>query len=302
MAFDERVGNGMRVLAAIVDTGSFVRAGELLDMSQSGVSRALAKLEERLRIRLFDRTTRKVSLTDEGRRFYAQVGPLLAGLEDAVASAAEGAVAVRGRLRVNVDPLFARAILGPKLGTFLHQYPELELDIVTRDQLGDMVGDGFDLAIRFGHPQVSSLIARKLADTRIVTVATPSYLKKHGTPKVPQDLADGKHVCLQCRDPSTGRPYDWEFHRGAKQIVVDTRGPLTLNDGSTLESVVMAGYGLAQVIDIAMAPQIASGRLVAVLTDWPDERFPLYALYPSRQHPPAKTSVFLDFIQTLVQR
>src|SRR5471032_3356493 len=119
MAFDERVVNGMRVLAAIVDSGSFVRAAEVLDMSQSGVSRAVAKLESRLHIRLFDRTTRKVTLTDEGRRFYAQIGPLLAGLEEAVASAAQGAVAVRGRLRVNVDPLFARMMLGPKLGAFL---------------------------------------------------------------------------------------------------------------------------------------------------------------------------------------
>jgi DNA-binding transcriptional LysR family regulator len=302
MAFDERVVNGMRVLAAIVDTGSFVRAGEVLDMSQSGVSRALAKLEERLRIRLFDRTTRKVTLTDEGRRFYAQVGPLLAGLEEAVASAAEGAVAVRGRLRVNVDPLFARLILGPKLGAFLHQYPELELEILTRDQLGDMVGDGFDLAIRFGYPASSSLIARKLLDTRIITLAAPSYLKKHGTPKVPQDLADGKHVCIQFRDPRTGRPFDWEFHRGAKQVIVDTRGQLTINDAGTLESVLLAGYGLAQVMDIALAPHIASGRLAPVLTDWPDERFPLYALYPSRQHPAAKTVVFLDFIQSLVKR
>lgn len=302
MAFDERVVNGMRVLAAIVDSGSFVRAGEVLDMSQSGVSRALAKLEERLHIRLFDRTTRKVALTDEGRRFYAQVSPLLAGLEEAVASAAEGAVAVRGRLRVNVDPLIARLILGPKLGAFLHQYPELELDIVTRDQLGDMVGDGFDLAIRFGHPQSSSLVARKLLDTKILTLAAPSYLKKHGTPKAPQDLADGKHVCIRFRDPRTGRPFDWEFHRGAKQIIVDVGGQLTLNDAGTLESVLMAGYGLAQVMDIALAPQVASGKLVPVLTDWPDERFPLYALYPSRLHPAAKTVVFLDFIQSLLRR
>src|SRR5471030_244269 len=137
MAFDERVVNGMRVLAAIVDAGSFVRAGEALDMSQSGVSRAIARLEARLNIRLFDRTTRQVSLTDEGRRFYAQIGPLLAGLEEAVASAGEGAAVVRGRLRVNIDPLFGRLMLGPKLGGFLKRHPALELDLMARDQLGD---------------------------------------------------------------------------------------------------------------------------------------------------------------------
>jgi DNA-binding transcriptional LysR family regulator len=301
MAFDERVVNGMRVLAAIVDGGSFVRAGEALEMSQSGVSRAIAKLESRLNIRLFDRTTRKVSLTDEGRRFYAQIGPLLAGLEEAVTSAGEGAVVVRGRLRVNIDPLCARLLLGPRLGGFLKRYPELELDLMARDHLGDMVGDGFDLAIRLGQPQSSSLIARKLLDTRVLTVATPAYLRKHGTPKKPADLEGPEHVCIHFRNPATGRPFDWEFHRGGKTTIVNPHGQLTLNDAGTMESVLMSGYGLAQVIDLAVAPLLRSGALVPVLTAWPDERFPLYALYPSRHHPPAKTLAFLDFVTSLVE-
>jgi len=301
MAFDERMVNGLRVLAAIVDAGSFVGAGEVLEMSQSGVSRALAKLEERLHIRLFDRTTRKVSMTDEGRRFYAQILPLLAGLEDAVASAAQGAVAVRGRLRVNLDPLFARLMLGPRLGAFLKQHPDLELDLVTRDQLGDLVGEGFDLAVRFGHPQSSSLVARKLLDTKVLTVASPAYLKRHGVPRTPQDLADGQHACIQFRDPRSGRPFEWEFHRRGKRVVVPTHSQLTLNDAGTLESVLLAGLGLAQVMDIGVAPLLASGKLATVLEDWPDERFPLYALYPSRLHPAAKTVAFLDFVQSLAR-
>src|SRR5476649_855597 len=206
MIFDERVVNGLRVLEAIVDSGSFVGAGEVLGMSQSGVSRALAKLEARLKIRLFDRTTRKVALTDEGRRFYAQVGPLLAGLEEAVASAAAGAVKVRGRLRVNVDPYFSRVVLGPMLGAFLAQHPDLQLELITRDQLGDMIGDGFDLAVRFGEPRSSSLVARKLLDTRILTVAAPAYLKRKGRPEQPSELESDTHQCIQFRDPETGRP------------------------------------------------------------------------------------------------
>jgi DNA-binding transcriptional LysR family regulator len=302
MAFDERVVNGMRVLAAIVDTGSFVRAGEVLDMSQSGVSRAIAKLEARLNIRLFDRTTRKVSLTDEGRRFYAQVGPLLAGLEEAVASAGEGAVTVRGRLRVNIEPLLGRLLVGPKLGGFLKRHPELDLDLVSRDQLGDMVGDGFDLAIRFGHPQSSSLIARKLMDTRVLTVATPAYLRRHGVPKKPSDLEGEEHVCIHFRDPATGRPYEWEFHRGGKTTIVKPRGQLTLNDAGTMESVLLAGYGLAQVIDLAVEPLLRSGALTPVLSAWPDERFPMYAYYPSRHHPPAKTQAFLEFVAGVINQ
>lgn len=300
MSFDERVVNGMRVLAAIVDSGSFVRAGETLDMSQSGVSRAIARLEARLNIRLFDRTTRQVSLTDEGRRFHAQIGPLLAGLEEAVASAGEGAVAVRGKLRVNADPLLARLLLGPALGAFLKRYPELELDLFARDHIGDMVGDGIDLAIRLGQPRTSSLIARKLMDTRVLTVATPAYLRKHGTPKKPADLESDSHTCIHFRDPGTGRPFDWEFHRGGKVVHVQPHSQITLNDAGTMESVLLSGYGLAQVIDIAVEPLLRSGALKPVLTAWPDERFPLYALYPSRQHPPAKTRVFLEFIRSLL--
>ncbi|TFW28721.1 LysR family transcriptional regulator [Duganella callida] len=290
----------MRVLQAIIDSGSFVRAGEALEMSQSGVSRAIARLEARLNIRLFDRTTRQVALTDEGRRFYAQVNPLLAGLEEAVASAAQGAVVVRGKLRVNIDPLLARLLLGPKLGSFLKQHPELDLDLMARDQLGDLVADGFDLAIRLGQPPASSLIARKLLDTRVLTVATPGYLRRHGVPKKPADLESPEHVCIHFRNPLTGRPFDWEFHRGGKVTIVHPRGPITLNDGGTMESVLLSGYGMAQVIDLAVEPLLRSGALVPVLTAWPDERFPLYALYPSRHHPPAKTQAFLAFVQSLL--
>ena len=290
----------MRVLTAIVDSGSFVRAAEVLEMSQSGVSRAIARLEARLHIRLFDRTTRKVALTDEGRRFYAQIGPLLAGLEDAVASAGEGAVKVRGRLRVNTDPLWARLLLGPKLGGFLKRHPELALDLVARDHLGDLVGDGFDLAIRLGQPQSSSLIARKLMDTRVLTVATPAYLRKHGTPKKPADLESPDHTCIHFRNPATGRPFDWEFHRGGKVTIVHPHSQVTLNEAGMMESLLMSGYGLAQVIDVAVEPMLRSGALVPVLTAWPDERFPLYAYDPSRHHPPAKTLAFLEFVQSLL--
>jgi len=301
MTFDERVVNGLRVLEAIVDSGSFVGAGEVLGMSQSGVSRALAKLEARLKIRLFDRTTRKVTLTDEGRRFYAQVGPLLAGLEEAVASAAAGAVKVRGRLRVNVDPYFSRVVLGPMLGAFLAQHPDLQLELITRDQLGDMVGDGFDLALRFGQLQASTLIARQLMAPRILTVATPDYVRRCGLPGVPADLENGRHTCIHFRDPRTGKPFDWEFHRGAEKLTVAPDSQLTVNDAGTLYSVCLAGYGMAQVMDLAVQPMLASGQLVQLLPDWCDERFPLYALYPSRRHAPAKTLAFLAFIQSLSQ-
>ena len=299
-SFDERVTNGIRVLSAIVDSGTFAAAGDILNMSQSGVSRSIARLEARLGIRLLERTTRSVSLTDEGRRFYEQVMPLLAGLEEAVASAAQGTTAVRGRLRVNLDPYFSRLILGPRLGAFLQSYPQLRLELITTDRLGDLVGDGFDLAVRFGHPRPSTLIARKLLDTRMVTIAAPAYLKRYGHPKDPRELEKGHHVCIQFRDPETGRPFPWEFHKRRKKLVLETSGSLTVNDAGTLYSVCLAGHGMAQVMDLGVGPMIADGRLVEVFPDWPDERFPLYALHPSRRHLPAKTRAFLDFIVALL--
>ncbi|RDS81121.1 LysR family transcriptional regulator [Dyella monticola] len=299
MAFDERLLNGMSVLAAIVDSGSFVGAGEALSMSQPGVSRAIARLEARLGIRLFDRTTRSVSLTDEGQRFYADVMPLLSGLEEAAATAAQGRTAVRGRLRVNVDPFFSRVALGPPLGTFLKKHPDLQLELVTHDKMGDMVAEGFDLAVRFGEPRPSSLIARKLLDTRILTVASPAYLKRHGRPITPTDLSKDDHACIQYRDPETGRPFEWEFQRGRKKLSVPTRGSLTVNDVGTMHSVCAAGYGIAQVMAFGVESLLASGKLVELFPDWPDERFPLYALYPSRLYVPAKTRAFLDFVVSL---
>jgi DNA-binding transcriptional LysR family regulator len=124
------------------------------------------------------------------------------------------------------------------------------------------VADGFDLAVRFGHPRPSTLVARKLLDTRMVTVAAPAYLKRHGRPEDPRELEKGHHVCIQFRDPETGRPYPWEFHRRRRKLVLETSGSLTVNDAGTLYSVCLAGHGMAQVMDLGVGPMIADGRLV----------------------------------------
>lgn len=299
MSFDPALAGGMGVLGAVVDSGSFARAADSLDLTPSGVSRAIARLEQRLGIRLFDRTTRSVQLTDEGRRFYQEVAPLLASLEEAASAAADSAHTVRGRLRVNIDPYFSRLVLGPVLGQFMSRYPQLHLDLHTRDQLGDLVADGFDLAIRFGIPQSSSLIARKLLEVRILTVAAPAYLERHGRPAHPLDLEDGQHVCIDFRDSQTGRPFAWEFHRPGEQLTVATRGRLVVNDAGTLYSVCEHGHAVAQMLNLGLAPALASGGLVELFPDWPDERFPLYAFYPSRHLPAAKVRAFLDFVAAL---
>jgi DNA-binding transcriptional LysR family regulator len=299
MSFDGRLASGMGVLSAVVDTGSFVKAADVLDMTQSGVSRAIARLETRLGIRLFDRTTRSVKLTDEGRRLYDEIAPLLAGLEEAASLASGSATAVRGRLRVNVDPYFSRLILAPALGDFMATYPELELDLVTREQLGDLVADGVDLAVRFGEQPSSSLIGRQLLKTRVLTVASPAYLKKHGRPQHPTDLESPEHVCIDFRDSQTGRPYPWEFHRGAERLFVNTRRRLMVNDVGTMHRVCEEGQAVAQVLELGVESAVREGRLIELFPDWPDEYFPLYALYPSRHLPPAKVRAFLEFVVAL---
>jgi DNA-binding transcriptional LysR family regulator len=294
MTFDARLLAGVGVLDAIVESGNFARAGEALGLTSSGVSRAVARLEARIGIRLFDRTPRAVTLTDEGRRFHAQTRPLLAGIEEAAGEAAGAAAQARGRLRVNVDPWFARLVLAPRLSGFLREHPELSLELVIRDTLGDLIAEGFDAAVRFGEPEPSSLNARKLLETRILTCAAPAYLARRGTPRHPRDL--GQHECLLFRDPVTGRPFPREFHRDDEVIEVKVSGQLVVNDLATKLTACAAGHGISQTFALGLDGLLARGELVQILSDWAQERFPLYAYHPSRHLPPAKVRVFLDFV------
>jgi DNA-binding transcriptional LysR family regulator len=293
------LSSAISVFAAVADTGTFAGAAEHLGMSSPGVSRAISRLEAKLKLRLFHRTTRSVALTDEGRRFYEQVIPHLAGLEEAASAISSDGTSIRGRLRINVDPVVYRFILGERLERFMADHPDLEIEMIARDSLGNLVVDGFDLAVRFGLPRESTLVARKLLDTQIVTVAAPAYLKRWGQPSDPSDLEGPGHRCLEFRNPATGKPFPWEFHRKRKRIIVKPHGQLTVNDPSALMQACVAGLGVAQMLYLIARDMISSGQLVQLLSDWPDERYPLYAYYPSRAHLPARTRAFLDFAAAL---
>lgn len=298
MVFDGRLLPGIGVLAQVVETGNFARAGEQLGLTPSGVSRAVARLEAQLGVRLFDRTPRAVRLTEEGRSFHAQVTPLLAGLEDAASDASAARGAVKGRLRVNVDPWFARLVLAPRLPDFLARYPDLSLDVMVRDTPGDLIAEGVDVAVRFGAVGPPALVARKLMETRIVAIAAPSYLKRHGTPRRPQDLA--RHECLLFRDPATGKPFDWEFRRNGQVVEVAATGRVLFNDLATKLAACVAGQGIAQSVAFGLEPYLASRQLVQVLPDWAEETYALYSYHPSRYLPPAKVRAFLDFVKDSV--
>ena len=207
MGFDGKLLSGMSVLAAVVETGSFTRAGEVLGLSASGVSRAVSRLEERMGVRLLDRTTRALHLTGEGARLYDLAAPHLSGIEEAAYVVSGAASTPRGALRVSLNPLFARHVLAPRLPAFKERYPELELISVQLPDAGDLVAEGIDVAVRFGPQPPSSMTSRRLLETRVLTVASLSYLKKHGRPNRPETL--NKHDCIQYIDPQRGKPFEW---------------------------------------------------------------------------------------------
>ena len=298
MRFDARILSGVGVLAAVAEAGTFARAAETLGLTPSGVSRAVARLEARVGVRLFDRSPRAVTLTEEGRRFHAQIMPLLAGIEDAATEVAGAAATVGGRLRVNVDPWFARMVLAPRLPRFLALHPRLSLELIVSNHREEMM-TGADVAVRFGPAEGAALIARKLLETRVLTCAAPAYLERRGVPLTPADLVG--HEAILFRDPMTGRPFAWEYSRGSETVEPEIRGRLTTDDPSVAIGACLAGHGLFQSLALGLGAWLERGALVPVLADWSDELYPLYAFYPSRHLPPAKVRAFLDFVQEIVE-
>jgi DNA-binding transcriptional LysR family regulator len=293
MTFDSKLLSGLTVLVAVVEAGTIARAAEALGLSPSGVSRAVSRLEQRVGARLLARTTRSLSLTDEGRRFYEQVGPHLAGIEEAAIAASGSTNKVLGRLRVNIDPYFARIVLSAHLAAFLTRFPEVSVELIMRDSVGDLVADGFDLALRFGEPPVGSFVARKLIETRVLTVASPAYIKAHGRPRHPKDVEACD--CIDFYDAANARPYGWEVRRRKEVLPLRVKGRLLVSDSGTLIGACEAGAGIAQILELGCKHLLDSGRLVELFPEWSDERFPLYVIYPSRLHRAAKVRVFIEF-------
>jgi DNA-binding transcriptional LysR family regulator len=299
MELDGRLIAGLSVLVAVVESGSFTRAADLLGLSASGVSRAVSRLEERVGVRLLDRSTRALRLTDEGERFYSLAAPHLDAIVDAASVVGGSSKGVRGKLRASVNQIIAQTVLGPKMAEFVARFPNLNLELVPPDEAGDLISSGIDVAIRFGPQVQSTMSSRLLLETRVLTVAAPAYLEKHGRPAVPSDLE--RHACIQFPDPLTGNPFDWEFRRAGQVLPVASSGPLLMTDVATMIASCVAGAGIAQVLAISVQQHLASGQLVELFPDWPDETFPLYAVRPSRRLPPMKVAAFVDFCEEICQ-
>ncbi|AVQ04441.1 LysR family transcriptional regulator [Caulobacter segnis] len=273
--------------------GKFRKAALELGVSTTALSNAVGKLERTLGVRLFNRTTRSVSLTEAGRRFVAQVAPAVSDIREAMEVARAQQATPSGTLRINAFPTAAREIFSWLVLPFMRSHPQVHIDIVTEGRLVDIVAGGFDLGVRSADLVPADMIALPLGSgRRNVVVASPSYLKSHGTPMVPQDLA--AHSCLRVRLPN-GAIYRWPFEKDGQSVHIDVEGVITLDEASLARTAALASVGLTLAMESDVRGDIEAGRLVRVLEDWTPTLSPLSLYYPSRRNPTAAFKAFIDF-------
>jgi len=286
---------GLEVFAKVAVSGSLSSAGRAMGMSQTMVTKHLAALEARLGVKLFHRTTRRLSITEAGRNYLEASGRILAEIEAADAAIAADRVEPRGLLRLNAPVSFGTLQIAPLLAEFAERHPLVTVELGLNDRLVDLVEEGWDLAIRIGNLSNSSLIARRIASCRMVACAAPSYLKARGRPLTVASLAG--HNCLGYT--LSQRPVDrWVFGSRA-DVSVQVSGNLRANNGDALRAAAIAGQGVIHQPTFIVADAIRDGTLVALSLDQPTvELSGIYAVFPPDRHPTAKVRAFIDFIAT----
>ncbi len=281
------------VFTRVVEAGSFARAAERLGVSVSSVSRQVAELEAHLDARLLNRTTRRLSLTESGRAFHERCVQLLADLEEAEQSAHAATLTPRGTLRLTAPVTFGARHLAPAIAAFVGRHPQMRLDIELSDRAVDLVDEGFDAAVRIGNIGSQNLVGRKVGATRLVCCAAPAYVARHGEPETPEDLA--AHACLTYEYAPVRNTWSFRDRQGRERSV-RVGGPIHANNGRFLEALAVAGVGIACEPDFIVGPDVAAGRLVALLPDYAPAATSIYVVYPSRRHLSAKVRVFTDFL------
>ena len=282
----------MQSFVAVVDAGSFVGAADALDTSKAAVSRHVADLEQRLGVRLLNRTTRKLSLTDDGQTFYHRCTELLASLDEAEGDLSSRSAEARGLLRISASVTFGNLHLAPLWGEFLSRHPKLVLDISLSDRMVDLVEDGFDLAIRIARSPDLNLIARQLASTRVVLCASPKYLKRRGTPKEPRDLAAHdviSYTYWSSRD-------EWKFEGPAGPVAVKVHPRLYVNNGDTCRAAALQHQGIILQPSFLVNSDLRSGELKEILPAYRSGELGIYAMYASRRQLPLKLRHLIDFL------
>jgi DNA-binding transcriptional LysR family regulator len=284
--------DNLTVFAEVAEQGSFAAAARRLGRSPTAVTRTIAELEARLGVRLLNRTTRAVSLTDPGRRLLAGAKRVLADLDEIERAAAGEGTAPRGELRLTAPILFGRLHVEPLVLEFLRRFPDVSVALTLIDRPVDLIEDGLDAAVRIGVLPESSSIATRVGTMRRLVVGSPDYLAQHGTLQVPGDV--GIHSTIAFSGLSGAE--HWTFREGRSDISVAVKPRLTVNTAEAALDAARTGFGLTRVMGYQAADDIARGSLVRLLKEYESEELPIHVVYPGGRHPPPKLRAFLDFV------
>lgn len=285
------------------ELGSFTRAAEALHVPKGTVTKLVQELEAQLRIKLLHRTTRKLSLTDDGMAYLEGAQRVLADLADLEGQVTRAVARPRGRLRVDVPAAAGRHVLAPALPAFFDQHPEIEIELGSSDRPVDLLAEGVDVVIRGGLTHDDALVARALGAFEVITCAAPAYLQRHGTPSSPQSLRDDGHVAVNFFSAKTGRVFDFDFARDGQTLAFTLPHRAAANDADTHVALGVAGLGLMQLPRTRHVQALVDGRqLVPVLPDWSAGALPLFVMYPRHRHLSARLRVFVDWVLALYAR
>ncbi len=282
-----------------VAAGSLSAAGRTLKISPAVASKRLSRLERSLGVRLLQRSSRRLGLTEEGANYYERVAPLLGQLEDAAVAASGEQAAVQGTLRITATHAFGRRWLGPMAADFARAHPQVAVNLHLNDEVVDLLGGGFDLAVRIGQPQDSSLIARRVANSHMVLVASPAYLKKHGRPRVPADLA--QHRCIALLRPGRSTA-SWNFRTPEGPLSLSVGGALGSDSGELVYDWARRGEGITRKSIWDVADELIEGRLLTVLDQYVDEPADIHAVYPSRRFVPLRVRRFIEHMEARLSK
>lgn len=287
----------MEVFMHVVDTGSFTRAADQMQMPKATVSTLIQTLEATLAVKLLNRTTRRISVTADGAAYYERCVRILSDVRDAEESLSRNRASPQGRLRVDAGTSISRELIVPALPDFFERYPDIELELGCSDRQIDLIEENVDCAIRGGNLSDSALIARRVGIIGFVTCATPAYLARYGRPTHPSDLE--RHRCVNFFSSKTGRIYPWDFTRGEERIELTPPSFIAVNDANAYAAAGLAGLGIVQIGEASIAAYLDTGQFEAILADWQSDALPIHVVYPQNRHLSAKVRVFVEWVAEL---
>ncbi|MGF6495666.1 DNA-binding transcriptional LysR family regulator [Luteibacter sp. 621] len=292
--------DAMQAFVRVVETRSFTKAADTLHMSKTTVTQLVQQLETRLRVKLLNRTTRKVNVTADGAVYYERAVRLLAELDDAETSLSSASAVPRGRLRVDVPSPFARLVLVPALPAFHARYPDIQIDMGVSDRVVDIIGENVDCVVRGGTLLDQSLMARSLGDLQLGAYAAPAYLANHGTPIDPRDLEGTHHRIVGFLWARSGKTYPYVMQRDGEQVEVQGQHAFAFDDGNAYLAAGVAGLGVIWLPTYMAEVHRERGELVPLFADWSFESMPMHVAYPPNRHVSAKLRVFIDWVVELM--